>query len=63
MDSSNTEYRIEIYNGRADKWEECISGLLSKDEAVATLEEKRHYYFNTTYRLVELTVATKVLDI
>jgi len=63
MKPINTEYRIEIYNERADKWEEYISGFLSKDEAVATLEEKRHYYFNTIYRLCELTILTKVLEL
>jgi len=59
----DTEYRIEFYNENSGEWREHISGFFSKDEAIATLKEKRQYYFNTTYRLMELTILTKVLDV
>ena len=56
------EYRIEIYNERKGEWEEHTSGLSSKDEAIATLEEYRQFFVNSTYRLCELTVSIKVLE-
>jgi hypothetical protein len=58
-----TQYRIEIYNERAGEWEEHRTELCSRDDAIETLKEYRQYYFNSKYRLVELTIATKVLDI
>jgi hypothetical protein len=56
------EYRIEIYNERKGEWEEHTSGLSSKDDAIKTLEEYRQYYFNSKYRLCELTISKKVLE-
>ena len=58
-----TEYNIEIYNERTQEWEVHISNFLSKDAAIKTLEERRRHYVNSTYRLVEVTISTKVLDV
>jgi len=59
----DTEYKIEIYNERTQEWEVHISNFLSKDAAIKTLEERRRHYVNSMYRLVELTISTKVLDV
>lgn len=59
----DTEYKIEIYNERTREWEVHISNFLSKDAAIKTLEERRKHYVNSTYRLVELTILTKILNV
>jgi len=59
----DTEYRIEIYNEGNGEWQEDSSGFLSKDDAIATLEQMRQLYDKSVYRLCELTISTKVLDI
>jgi len=59
----DTEYRIEIYNERTGNWNIHVSNFPSKDDAVAVLEGYRKHYVNSTYRLIELTISTKVLDI
>jgi hypothetical protein len=56
------EYIIEIYNERKGEWEEHRTELCSKDDAIKTLEEYRQYYFNSKYRLCELTISKKVLE-
>ena len=59
----DTEYRIEIYNEGNGEWQEDSFGFLSKDDAIATLEQMRQFYVNSIYRLCELTISVKVLDV
>ena len=59
----DTEYRIEIYNEGNGEWQEDSSRFLSKNDAIATLEQMRQFYDKSVYRLVELTISTKVIDV
>jgi DNA integrity scanning protein DisA with diadenylate cyclase activity len=59
----DTEYRIEIYNEGNGEWQEHVSDFLSKEDAIGTLEAYRQLYDKSVYRLCELTISVKVLDI
>lgn len=58
----DTEYRIEIYNERNGEWESKCS-YSSIDDALESLQKHRKTYSNSIYRLCELTISVKVIDV
>ena len=59
----DTEYRIEIYNEGNGEWQEHATEFCSKEDAIETLEMYRQLYTNSVYRLCELTISVKVIDV
>jgi len=59
----DTAYRIEIYNEDNGGWQEHVSDFLSKEDAIGTLEAYRQLYTNSVYRLMELTISAKELNV
>ena len=58
-----TEYRIEIYAEDLGEWNAYTTMCCSKDDAVSTLQQIREFDPDQTYRLCELTISVKVIDV
>ena len=59
----DTEYRIEVYEECMSVWLEHFTIQSSKDDAVAKLQQFRELNPQLTYRLCELTISVKVIDV
>jgi len=59
----DTEYRIEVYNEGHGEWEEYTMVYSSKEDAISTLQQIREFDPDETYRLCELTISVKAIDV
>ena len=58
-----TEYRIEIYAEDLGEWNAYTTIYSSKDNAISTLQQIRELNPQLTYRLCELTISVKEIDV
>ena len=66
----DTEYIIEIYNEGKGEWEDAINcrqilavGRSSKEDSITTLQLLRECNPDQSYRLCELTISVKEIDV
>ena len=58
-----TEYRIEIYAEDLGEWNAYTTIYSSKDNAISTLQQIREFDPDQSYRLCELTISVKEIDV
>ena len=58
-----TEYRIEVYAEDLGEWTAFTTMWCSKDDAVSTLQQIREFDSDQTYRLCELTISVKEINV
>ena len=60
----DTEYRIEVYDEGDGEWHEYTMVVYtSKEDAISALQQIREFDPDETYRLCELTISVKVIDV
>ena len=59
----DTKYRIEVYAEDLGEWNAYTAIYSSKDNAISRLQQIREFDPDQSYRLCELTISVKEIDV